>query len=94
MPQNPYFSRKMMGFDGGGLGLASATLRCTSKPHGDYAVGFCFFVRRRFELLCNIFHRPLLTYCDNFGIIKTLKYIELRERIRKNVAIANEKYKD
>ena len=44
MPQNPYFSRKLIGFDGGGLVLASATLRCTSKPHSDYAVGFCFFV--------------------------------------------------
>lgn len=41
MPQTPDFSRKMMGFDGGGLGLTSATLRCTSKPHGNYAVGFC-----------------------------------------------------
>ena len=46
MPQNPDFSHKMMGFDGGGLGLTSATLRCTSKAHGDYAVGFCFLVRR------------------------------------------------
>ena len=32
MPQNPYFSRKLIGFDGGGLVLAFATLRCTSKP--------------------------------------------------------------
>ena len=31
MPQNPDFSRKMMGFDGGGLVLTSATLRCTKK---------------------------------------------------------------
>ena len=42
MPQNPYFSRKLMGFDGGGLVLAFATLRCTSKPHSDNAVGFCY----------------------------------------------------
>ena len=41
MPQKPRFLRKMMGFDGGGLVLTSATLRCTNKPHGDYAVGFC-----------------------------------------------------
>ena len=33
MPQNPYFSRKLMGFDGGGLVLASATLRCTNWTH-------------------------------------------------------------
>ena len=43
MPQNPDFSRKMMGFDGGVRVCASATLRCTSKTHGDNAVGFCFF---------------------------------------------------
>ena len=41
MPQKPRFLRKMMGFDGGGLVLTSATLRCTSKPHSDNAVGFC-----------------------------------------------------
>ena len=43
MPQNPDFSRKMMGFDGGVRVCASATLRCTSKAHSDIAVGFCFF---------------------------------------------------
>ena len=36
MPQNPYSSRKLMGFDGGGLVLASATLRCTNQTHVRY----------------------------------------------------------
>ena len=39
MPQNPDFSHKMMGFDGGGLGLTSATLRCTNQTHVRY-LGF------------------------------------------------------
>ena len=45
MPQNPDFSRKMMGFDGGGLGLTSATLRCTSKTLWQHAVGFLLLCR-------------------------------------------------
>ena len=32
---------------------SSNLLRCTSKPHSVIAVGFCFLVRRRVELLCN-----------------------------------------
>ena len=48
MPQNPDFSRKMMGFDGGGLGLTSATLRCTSKAHGN--TPWAFAVRRKSHL--------------------------------------------
>ena len=36
MPQNPDFSRKMMSFDGRGLGLTSATLRCTNQTHVRY----------------------------------------------------------
>ena len=51
MPQNPDFSRKMMGFDGGGLGLAYATLRCTSKSPRQYCRGLLLAVK--FELLCN-----------------------------------------
>ena len=40
MPQNPDFSRKMMSFDGRGLGLTSATLRCTRKKPVAKPQGF------------------------------------------------------
>ena len=39
MPPKPRFSRKMMGFDGGGLVQTSSTLRCTSKPPVAFAAG-------------------------------------------------------
>ena len=42
-PQKPRFSRKMMGFDGGGLVQTSSTLRCTSKTTcGKNHGSFCF----------------------------------------------------
>jgi hypothetical protein len=45
-PQKPRFSRKMMGFDGGGSVYGSSTLRCTSKSPRQYAVGFCLAYRK------------------------------------------------
>ena len=74
MPQNPDFSHKMMGFDGGGLGLTSATLRCTSKAHGS--LPWAFAVYRKSKQKCYEFGLSLAQPCALRAVALTV-HLEL-----------------